>query len=166
MEKKINRKIDEWTKTFKHSVKDVILNTNDKQEIVDYIYGYNGLQLTKCDFAKRKRVKNIVPLNERCNALRANSEQCTRRRKGESIYCGTHIKGIPHGEITDDIKKSSVKIKKVWAQEIRGIIYYIDNNNNVYNHTDILNNIDNPGVIAKYTFDPTTSKYDIPNLFK
>lgn len=166
MEKKVNRRIEDWTQTFKHNIKDVILNNDDKQVIVDFIYNYPGLQLEKSDFAKRKRVKNIVPLNERCNALRANAEQCTRRRKGESIYCGTHIKGIPHGEITNKVKKNSIKIKKVWAQEIRGIVYYIDKDNNVYNHIDILENTDNPGVIAKYTFDSLTNTYDIPDLFK
>ena len=58
------------------------------------------------------------------------------------------------------------KIKKVWAQEIRGIIYYIDKNNNVYNPDDIMNNKTNPDIIAKYTYDKTHDKYDIPDLFK
>ena len=47
---------------------------------------------------KRKRVKNVVHLSDRCCAKRANGEQCTRRRKDTTTeYCGTHLKGTPHG---------------------------------------------------------------------
>ena len=38
----------------------------------------------------------------------------------------------------------------VWAQDINGIIYYIDNNKNVYDPQDILDNKVNPTVIAKW----------------
>ena len=60
--------------------------------------------LSKEDFQKRKRVKNVVPQFERCGAKRANGEQCTRRKKDDSCFCGTHVKGTPHGEVstTDD----------------------------------------------------------------
>ena len=34
--------------------------------------------------------------------------------------------------------------------EINGIIYFIDKENNIYNHEDIYNNIVNPRIIAKY----------------
>ena len=40
-----------------------------------------------------------VPSSEKCNAKRANGTQCTRRKKQDSCYCGTHIKGTPHGTI-------------------------------------------------------------------
>ena len=38
-------------------------------------------EICKDDLQKRKRIKNIVPSNDRCIALRANLEQCTRRKK-------------------------------------------------------------------------------------
>ena len=65
--------------------------------MLQFIYDYEGLILNGSDFIKRKRVKNEVPLVNRCCALRANKEQCTRRRRKDSEFCGTHIKGSPHG---------------------------------------------------------------------
>ena len=45
-----------------------------------------------------RRVWKIIPPGERCCGLRANGQQCTRRKKeGQDKYCGTHIKGTPHG---------------------------------------------------------------------
>ena len=171
MERRINQKVELFTQKFKEEIKNKLIdkkyNIGDMalNELITFTYNYPNLQFTKQDFTKRKRVKNIVPLSDRCNALRANSEQCTRRRKEDNIYCGTHIKGIPHGEITDDTNNKTHKTKKVWAQEIKGIIYYIDNDKNVYKPDEILDNKANPRVIAKYTFDPVTNSYDIPDLF-
>lgn len=166
MEKRINQRVENYFQTFKIDIKELIVNKEikDPEQIMQFIYNYEILQFEKNDFQKRKRIKNIVPLNDRCNALRANNEQCTRRRKNGNIYCGTHIKGIPHGEITGAKKQDVHKTVKVWTQEIRGIIYYIDSNNNVYNPNDILNNIEFPSVIAKYTIDENKN-YNIPSLF-
>ena len=100
---------------------------------------------------KRKRVKNVVPFCDRCCAKRANGEQCTRRKKEEDEYCGTHMKGTPHGvvDLQDDNKQATQKIE-VWAQDIQGIVYYIDKNMNVYQAEDIVSNKSNPKIIAKY----------------
>lgn len=169
MERKIQKKTKLFIQNFKNDmvkfIETINLNTDEKKNLTQFIYDYKQLEFTNEDFTKRKRVKNIVPLSDRCNALRANSEQCTRRRKEDHIYCGTHIKGIPHGEITDKTNCKTHKTKKVWAQEIKGIIYYIDNENNVYKPNEILDNITNPSIIAKYTFDPITNSYNIPDLF-
>lgn len=166
MDKRINQKVELFFQNFKDEIKEKLVENITAEELLEFIYSYKIIQFDKQDFTKRKRIKNIVPLNDRCNALRANGEQCTRRRKDDHIYCGTHIKGIPHGEITNKKHVDIHKIKKVWAQEIRGIIYYIDKNNNVYNPDDIMNNKTNPDIIAKYTYDKTHDKYDIPDLFK
>ena len=49
---------------------------------------------------RRRKVWKIIPPDERCCGLRANGQQCTRRKKeGQDKYCGTHIKGTPHGTI-------------------------------------------------------------------
>ena len=109
--------------------------------------------------------------------MRANGQQCTRRKKNSEKFCGTHIKGIPHGEITNNDKSTKiVKKREIWAQDIGGIIYYIDGENNVYDHNDIINNTMNPKIIAKYekitktTIDQEKVKeqniYSIPSLFK
>ena len=68
------------------------------------------------DFVKRKRVKNTIPTENRCSAKRACGQQCTRRKKGESCFCGTHIKGIPHGEI-NQVKQTPTHTKKIEAMD-------------------------------------------------
>jgi hypothetical protein len=118
---------------------------------MQYIYDYERLTFSKEDLQKRKRVKNFVPMFDRCCAKRANEEQCTRRKKDGNEYCGTHMKGTPHGIIDaqNEVKINYQKIE-VWAQDIQGIIYYIDKNNNVYQAEDIISNKMNPKIIAKY----------------
>ncbi len=39
---------------------------------------------------------------------------------------------------------------EVWAQDIQGIVYYIDKNSNVYQVEDIMQGKINPNIIAKY----------------
>jgi hypothetical protein len=156
MEKRINKKIESYLSEFKDKVKDKAgelgINTDDKlSQIVQYIYDYDRLVLLKEDFMKRKRVKNAVHLSDRCCAKRASCEQCTRRKKDGHDYCGTHLKGTPHGtfELEEESKPQGQKIE-VWAQDIQGIIYYIDKTGNVYQAEDIMHGKVNPKVIAKY----------------
>ena len=157
MERRINKKIENYISDFKEKVKEKAsemgLSTDPKlSQLVQYIYDYDLLTLTKDDFMKRKRVKNIVHLYDRCCAKRANGEQCTRRRKDTTTeYCGTHLKGTPHGvcDLEEDIKPQGQKIE-VWIQDIQGIVYYIDKSNNVYQPEDIMSGKVNPKVIAKY----------------
>ena len=118
MEKRINKKINEYIFTYKQHIKDQLLNLSKEKSfddekmtnLIQVLYDYPTLMLNKDDFQKRKRIKNVVPLHERCCALKAANEQCTRRRKDESDFCGTHIKGVPHGVINSD--KKSEKIEK------------------------------------------------------
>jgi hypothetical protein len=120
-------------------------------DLIQYIYNYERMTLNKDDFMKRKRVKNVVPYFERCCAKRANGEQCTRRKKEECEYCGTHMKGTPHGLVEDEENKQTMQKIELWAQEIMGIVYYLDKFGNVYQAEDIVNNKVNPKVISKYT---------------
>jgi hypothetical protein len=157
MDKRINKKIEAWISEFKDDIKDKatglgITNDNNLGQLVQYIYDYERLALTKEDFMKRKRVKNVVHLADRCCAKRANGEQCTRRKKdADNEYCGTHLKGTPHGtcELDNESKPQGQKIE-VWAQDIQGIVYYIDKSFNVYQAEDIMHGKTNPKVIAKY----------------
>lgn len=182
MEKRLTIKCNGYLKQFKINIKNYIdehvsIEEQDYNSLMQFIFDYNNILISKEDFTKRKRVKNVVPYHERCCAMRANGEQCTRRKKTAEKFCGTHIKGIPHGEISNqntDDNISNIK-KEVWAQDIAGIIYYIDAENNVYDHNDIINNIVNPKIIAKYEkITKTTIKnndvheeniYSIPSLF-
>ena len=155
MEKRLNKKIDTYIRDFKDAIRDKSCQMNMKSEQVDsllqFIYDYQKLAFDNDDFKKRKRVKNFVPVFDRCCAKRATHEQCTRRKKEGYEYCGTHIKGTPHGIVEQDAQeyKATEKIE-VWAQDISGIIYYIDNRNNVYQTEDIVVNKTNPKIIAKY----------------
>jgi len=156
MERRLNKKAETYITDFKDSIKakatQLGLSCDDKStQLLQYIYDHDRLSFNKEDFQKRKRVKNFVPIYDRCCAKRASNEQCTRRRKDESEYCGTHMKGTPHGitDTTDEPKVNTTKVE-VWAQDIQGIVYYIDKFNNVYDTVDIIKNQFNPKIIAKY----------------
>ena len=166
MERRVTRKVETHMVGFKNAIKIWLEESGNRvstqplvfgciedktSEFLKYVFDYEGVELTKEDFQKRKRVKNVVPHCDRCIAKRANTEQCTRRKSGMNPYCGTHAKGTPHGIMSgeSDEMKSQVKIE-VWVEEIKGINYYIDNCNNVYKHEDVLNNKSSPDIIAKW----------------
>jgi len=168
MEKRLNTKVEGYVTTFKNDIRNKIisLKLNENTEVgslLEYIYDYDRLCLDKNDFVKRKRVKNSIPENNRCLAKRANGEQCTRRRK-DVEFCGTHSKGTPHGLIdtnVEDIQPQQRSIE-VFAQNIRGIVYYIDKYNNVYNTEEIMSNKLNPQVVAKW--EKNNDGYSIPEF--
>ena len=157
MERRLNKKVETYISLFKESIKEKatqmgVINNEEVNQLIHYIYDYERLSFTKEDFMKRKRVKNFVPIFDRCCAKRATNEQCSRRKKEGFEYCGTHMKGTPHGIIDsqdNEVKVNTQKIE-VWAQDIQGIIYYIDKFNNVYQAEDIVVNKVNPKIIAKY----------------
>jgi hypothetical protein len=168
MERRINKKIENYISEFKENVKNKASELGILGKdigLVQYMYDYERLILVKEDFQKRKRVKNAVNLSDRCCAKRANGEQCTRRRKDDCEFCGTHSKGTPNGLIQDNENSGNIAINhkmEVFAEEIKGIVYYIDNNSNVYNTEDILSEKINPRIIAKYVKDD--NKYSIPEF--
>jgi hypothetical protein len=167
MERRLNKKLEVYISTFKNDIRDKTAELGIVPEqanmLLQYVYDYERVSVNKDDFAKRKRVKNIVPFFDRCCAKRASGEQCTRRKKTDAEYCGTHMKGVPHGMVDnqEDAVATSQKIE-VWAEDIQGIIYYIDKNNNVYQAEDIVGNKQNPKIIAKYV--KTGDVYTIPEF--
>tara|TARA_Y100000591_G_scaffold271775_1_gene247051 strand:+ start:10522 stop:11061 length:540 start_codon:yes stop_codon:yes gene_type:complete len=177
MEKRINQKTRTYLQDFKEEIKQNIITKFNKEindgdvrvhEFLQFVYDFQPLEFKKDDFQKRKRIKNIVPFYDRCCALRANKQQCTRRKKSGEKFCGTHIKGIPHGELSEVQQKKTHNLKQVFAQEIKGIVYWIDDENNVYDNQDIFQNKDNPKIIAKYTKTKSIDgkdHYNIPSLF-
>ena len=165
MEKRIENKISLFINQFKNDIKIKVEEMNDidfsiKSDLLKYIFDYNNLELNKEDFTKRKRVKSSVPQYNRCLAKRASGEQCTRKKKEGFDYCGTHDKNRPHGVITCDITDVCKKIKReIWIQEINGIMYYIDEYNNIYKTEDILSNDEEPKIIGKYKLE--NNKYSL-----
>jgi len=169
MEKRLNNKVENYIKNFKDDVRNKIMNLDFKEEqsipsLLEYIYDYNRLVVDKEDFVKRKRVKNSIPENNRCMAKRANGEQCTRRRKDMNTeFCGTHSKGAPHGLIDNNEKIMKTEhTLEVFAQDIKGIVYYIDHFHNVYNTEQIMSNLENPEIIGKW--EKHGEMYSIPSL--
>ncbi len=82
----------------------------------------------------------------------------------EEMFCGTHVKGTPHGHVNsenDGQSQTSNKVE-VWLQDFKGISYYIDDNMNVYQTEDIVSSKRNPSVIAKYVIE--NGEYIIPTI--
>ncbi len=170
MEKRIQNKVDEHFARMKEDIKQFVLNETDNPEqmnnVLKFIYEYDSLSLGKEDFTKRKRVKNTVPIYERCCAKRANGEQCTRRRKDSEIFCGTHIKGTPHGIFNqEEANEPAKKTVQIWVEDIKGIVYYIDVDKNVYNTEDVVANRENPRIIARWSKNES-GVYSIPEFEK
>jgi len=165
MERRISKKVNDYIHNFKNEIVEGIkkMDPSNPTGLMNYIYQYDNFELCKEDFLKRKRVKNMVPVYERCCAKRANGQQCTRRKKDELQYCGTHSKGTPHGVMNESETVSSVTKVEVSAIDIKGIVYYLDNDSNVYDTEDIIANKKNPRIIAKY--EKHGEVYSIPSLF-
>ena len=157
MERRIKKKICDYMREYKNSIKDKIMEVDyDKDKLMDvvqYVFDYEDIQIDEDDFMKRKRTKNMVPLHERCIALRANGEQCTRRKRDDCQFCGTHMKGSPNGTCENDNNKEIQKKIEIWTQEIKGILYYIDADGNVYDMNDIMRNEPSPKIVMKYEKD-------------
>tara|TARA_B110000483_G_scaffold243669_1_gene335185 strand:- start:1866 stop:2393 length:528 start_codon:yes stop_codon:yes gene_type:complete len=171
MEKRIKNKIDTHQVAFKENIKDWIeknklfINEDMQSDFLKYIYDYEHLTITQTDLQKRKRSKNIVPQFDRCSACRANGEQCTRRKMENKMFCGTHIKSTPNGVVNhaDDTATEKNKKVTVWYEDIVGIQYYIDEDNNVYRPEDIMSNKLNPDIIGTWEKN-SRNEYSIPNL--
>ena len=132
MERRIINKVDNHQRCFKDALREwmtnnemkVVTNTNIDAtgDFMRYLYDYTKLELTSDDFKRRKRVTNTIPLSERCIAKRACGDQCTRRKKEGHTYCGTHIKGAPHGIVEKNEVNTLKKVKiDIHVEEIKGI---------------------------------------------
>lgn len=170
MEKRLAKKLSDYIVDFKRDVSlrlqefisqldettasmSSIRESADYNELQKMIFEYPKIQITQDDFTKRKRVKNVVPNHDRCQATRANQQQCTRKKKKNQDYCGTHLKGVPNHIKVDDNEVPILQQQKVniWAQNIKGIEYFVDEKNQIYKHEDIISNINNPTIIATFT---------------
>jgi hypothetical protein len=153
MEKRIIAKVSSYMDGFHQTLLSELQKVQSGESTVDqtmeFIQTYHHSILEKNDFIKRKRTKNCVPADDRCVAKRANNEQCSRRKKDKCLYCGTHSKGIPHGVMNTEEQQYTKK--EVWAEDIRGIIYYIDDDHKVYKNEDIMKNLVNPTVIGTWS---------------
>ena len=156
MDRKLNKRIADYVVEFKKTIKEKALELNFSEngkihELVEFIYNYDRLVLSKEDVSKRKRVKNTIPNTNRCHAKRANGEQCTRKQKEGHCFCGTHVKGTPHGLMNNETEQENTYvIGEVTAEDINGIVYYLDKHGHIFSTEDVLNGIPNPKVVGKY----------------
>ena len=144
------------TKTYIKNYNTELSKCNNIEEVKNVISNFEPIDIHAFNCVKKKRVKNQIECEERCQALRANKTQCTRRKKNGCIFCGTHTKGTPYGVMETNIQEQPKKIMQVFTQEIQGILYYIDNDENIYNTEDIINKITNPRKVGKYIVDNKT----------
>jgi len=157
MDRKLNKRIADYVVEFKKTIKEKALELNFTengkiQQLIEFIYNYDRLVLSKEDVSKRKRVKNTIPNTNRCHAKRANGEQCTRKQKEGHCFCGTHVKGTPHGIMNNETEQDNTYvIGEVTAEDINGIVYYLDKHGHIFSTEDVLNGIPNPKVVNKYT---------------
>ncbi len=105
---------------------------------------------TEAALARKTRQRNPVPWYDRCSALCAGGKRCTRRRQDSTLFCGTHAKGQPHGHV-DSAPDSEATRVSVFAEDVRGILHWLDDAGNVYSQEDIYANVQNPRVIARYS---------------
>lgn len=152
MENKINKKLDNYMEKYREALKSKIIELKmDKDlqnKLLETIYSFNTLQLEKEDFMKRKRIVSSVSICDRCTAKKANGEQCTRKKKTNCNFCGTHDKFQPHGIVSLSVNEKSLKRCSITIVDVNGINYYVDENNNVYDTADILSNNNKPSIIG------------------
>ena len=121
-------------------------------EIVELVGNPAAFCVTVSDFEKKRRARAAIPYYERCSGKKADREQCTRRRQQGSLFCGTHVKGTPYGQISDgDPVSDKVQIH---VEEVNGIVYWVDDADNVYSQEDVYLGKKDPRVIAKITDGP------------
>lgn len=166
MENRIASKISSYVETFKDQLTVQIQGGLCGEELIEYIYKYEAFTLSGDDFQKRKRLKNVIPLCDRCIAHRIDRTQCSRRKQPEQSFCGTHIKGQPYGVVENTPivdHEGTHRSQTVWCEDVNGIYYYIDGNGNVYNPEDVLANKPNPKIITRYV--KIGDVYSIPEYF-
>jgi len=153
MDKRINTQLEKYLVGFKDQIKKKVAELGFEEkaktnDLLEFVYEFERLVFTKDDFAKRKRVQNTIPVDNRCIATKSGGERCTRRRKDGCEYCGTHSKNMSN---ESDKSGEGTKKMEVFAKEMEGIVYYVDEFHNVYRTEDILNEVENPKVVATYT---------------
>jgi hypothetical protein len=164
MERRINAVITNYinklkSDAMKYAQQLNITNNDGVQNILQFVSDYERLELKEEHFAKRQRIKHVVPPEKRCNGRRGEGTQCTRRKQDGKEYCGTHAKTSALCELVSDdsltasthnATTSSSKTLEVWSEEIKGIMYYIDAHGTVYDAEDIVCNKPSPRVLGTY----------------
>tara|TARA_Y100000768_G_scaffold253626_1_gene192697 strand:+ start:1315 stop:1731 length:417 start_codon:yes stop_codon:yes gene_type:complete len=124
-----------------------VLTEKQMEELIISVKEGSDYNITQ--YKKRSRTKNEVNKKKQCRAKRADGKQCSRQRKEGQDFCGTHIKGCPHG--TYKKKESSTEELKLSIIEYKGIPYYVDlSTGKVYASEEIMRKDKELVVVGKY----------------
>ena len=169
MEKRIKAKVDDYLK-FKEDIKNCIVSKNEKcdiselqNELIKFVYEYEKLNLDKEDLQNAKELKILfLTMKDAVQSGRIMSN--VQEGKMEKCFAEHILKVLLTEFSIANMKKPSKKVVEVTVQDIKGIVYYIDEENNVYNR-DVIANKKNPRVIAKWVKDEADN-YSIPEFDK
>lgn len=161
MERKMNMLVQNYVSKFKSDTVKYAQSLNIAGDekvgaVLQFVCDYDRLILTAEDFAKRQRIKHVVPPELRCNGKRGAGNQCTRRKQEGKEYCGTHAKvnyALASASLDSTLctETSPTETLEVWCEEINGIMYYVDKKSNIYDASDVVCNKLSPKVLGKYT---------------
>ena len=153
MESRITKKVEQYVETMKESIMSK-MKSDSKEEVSAFISEYEKMTWQKSDFDKRKKLPTLLPVGMRCCANRSTGEQCTRRKKSKSEYCGTHSK---QNEETKEKKETTTT--SIWSQDIQGIMSYIDEVGNIYKPEDVMSKREVIRVIGTYKKEENTYSF-------
>ena len=123
------------------------LSEEDMKELIRKVKEGEDVDISR--YKKRSRARSAINEKKQCRAKRADGKQCSRARREGEDYCGTHIKGCPHGRYkTKEEDKAELKLSLI---EYKGIVYHIDlKKGEVYSTEDILNKSISPKIVGEY----------------
>jgi hypothetical protein len=72
---------------------------------------YLSDEIVLIDTQVTKKKKKRTPTVELCKALVQNGNQCSRRKKDECDFCGSHISNRPFGVVVEEDIEEAAKIE-------------------------------------------------------
>lgn len=137
---------------FNSKLKDILTQISsdyslNKDKLISKYVQNDNISMNIDIVQKRKRKKNKqLTGSELCMARKADNDQCTRRRKENSEYCGKHCNNLKFGRIDDEDKYSnSDDFIKCSPEEIDGKEYLVDSLSGIVYCYDF----DNPKIVGK-----------------
>lgn len=165
---------------YKNIINSICKEHNLNFEKIVQKYKLFSTNFAKKDSPKIKRKRNKIPDKIRCLGRKQCGEQCTRKRKNNQEFCGSHQKGLPYGRIDDGIdykpkekgkrgrKKKNPSLEDLsynndyvatWKDPELGDQYLIDSDNIVYT-----NNPENPRIVGRKNEKGQIEDFDIPPI--
>ena len=126
---------------------------NDKKVPIPETAGCGGTSFINSDLILVKRYYNYNDINGYANIYFSDASL---------QKVNNDLSNIQEHKCSNENKKDDIIVCEVFAEEIGGIVYYLDKNLNVYSTEDILKKKQDPEIIAKYTLN--NNVYNIPEF--